>query len=306
MLTDVLALVLLQLALGVAFWTAVTSSKDLSGGFFVLHGATVALCLVLVWLSSGTGGGIFLRKGMGGDATAGGVLSPVSPRFLLVAAIATAVAATLAARMHTPAFLTPSKNLLFPPLSKNLFFFLSLSKNLLFLSFLFSASLLLSRVSVEPFRSLRGIGPIWLGVGLVLGALLFGAVYCAMNVGHWYLVSASLPFGLLVRATEAFAVLAAIRATYAVVALGVVARGSTGEGGEALAYILDPMRDGFFFWSRVLWGLVAPLALAPFVVKTARMKSNQAATGLLYVGLVFVLVGELLASYLTLRSGLPV
>ena len=50
------------------------------------------------------------------------------------------------------------------------------------------------------------------------------------------------------------------------------------------------MRDGFFFGSRVLWGLAAPLVLAPFVVKTARMKSNQAATGLLYVAVVFVLI----------------
>ena len=56
MLTEVLALVLLQLALGVAFWTVVTPSKDLSGGFFVLHGATVSLCLVLVWLVSGSRG----------------------------------------------------------------------------------------------------------------------------------------------------------------------------------------------------------------------------------------------------------
>jgi hypothetical protein len=280
MLTDVLALVLLQLALGVAFWTLVTSSKDLSGGFFVLHGATVALCLVLVWLSSGREGGIFLRKGMG-------AASLVAPRSLLVAALVTAVASALAARMRTGPFLT-------------------LSKNLLFLSVFSLLWLLLSRVRVEPFLSLRGIGPVWLGVGLLLGALLFGAAYVAMNVGHWYLVSSSLPFGLLVRATEAFAALAVFRAAYAAVALGVVARGSTGEAGEALAMLLDPMRDGFFFWSRVLWGLVAPLVLAPFVVKTARMKSNQAATGLLYVGLVFVLVGELLASYLTLRSGLPV
>ena len=92
----------------------------------------------------------------------------------------------------------------------------------------------------------------------------------------------------------------------ALVALGWVARLSAGPANEALANLLDPMRDGFFFWSRVTWGLLAPLLLAPFVVKTARMKSNQAATGLLYVGLVFVLVGELLAAYLTRRSGLPV
>jgi hypothetical protein len=280
MLTDVLALVLLQLALGVAFWTLITSSKDLSGGFFVLHGATVALCLVLVWLSSGREGGIFLRRGLS-------AASLVAPRSLLIAALVTAVAATLAARMRTGPFLT-------------------LSKNLLFLSALFSLFLLLSRVAVEPFLSSRGVGPVWLGVGLLLGALLFGAAYVAMNVGHWYLVSSSLPFGLLVRAAEAFAALAVLRAVLAAVVLGFVARASAGDAGEALAGLLDPMRDGFFFWSRVLWGLAAPLVLAPFVVKTARMKSNQAATGLLYVGLVFVLVGELLASYLTLRSGLPV
>lgn len=302
MLTDVLALVLLQLALGVAFWTVVTPSKDLSGGFFVLHGATVSLCLVLVWLASGSGG-FLLRKGMGREATAAsgatgpaGAFSLFSPRALLVAALLTAVAATLLARLSSAPALPPSKNLLF----------LSLSRNFLFFSFLFSSALVLSRVNSEPFLSLRGIGPLGLGAGLVLGALLFGAVYWAMNVGHWYLVSSTLPFGLLVRATEAFAALAALRAAYAVVALGVVARGSTGEAGEVLAGLLDPMRDGFFFWSRVLWGLVAPLVLAPFVVKTARMKSTQAATGLLYVGLVFVLVGELLATYLTRRSGLPV
>jgi hypothetical protein len=292
MLTDVLALVLLQLALGVAFWTLLTSSKDLSGGFFVLHGATVALCLSLVWLSSGNGG-FFLRRVIGGEAAARGILSP---RFLLIAAIVAAAASTLLARLSSAPSLTPSRNLLF----------CSLSKSFLFLSFLVSTVLLLSRVRVEPLASRPGIGPVWLAVGLVLGALLFGAAYVAMNVGHWYLVSSSLPFGLLVRATEAFAALAVLRVAWAVVALGVVARGSTGDAGEALANLLDPMRDGFFFWSRVLWGLVAPLVLAPFVVKTARMKSNQAATGLLYVGLVFVLVGELLASYLTLRSGLPV
>jgi hypothetical protein len=279
MLTDVLALVLLQLALGVAFWTVVTPSKDLSGGFFVLHGATVSLCLTLVWLVSGKSSFLLRRGNEGGAALA--------PRSLLAAALLTAAAATLLARLSA----APS---------------LTLSKNLLFLSFLASLALVLSRVRVEPFLSLPGVGPLWLAGGLLLGALFFGAVYWAMNVGHWYLVSSSLPFGLLVRATEAFAALAVFRAAYAVVALGVVARGSTGEAGEALAILLDPMRDGFFLWSRVLWGLVAPLVLAPFVVKTARMKSNQAATGLLYVGLVFVLVGELLASYLTLRSGLPV
>jgi len=109
-----------------------------------------------------------------------------------------------------------------------------------------------------------------------------------------------------VAATAVFASLVVLRTLFAALVLGLVARSSAGPAGEAVAGLADPLREGFFFWSRVLWGLLAPLVLAPFALKTARMKSNQAATGLLYVGLVFVLVGELLGSYLTLRSGLPV
>jgi hypothetical protein len=286
-LADVLALVLLQLAVGLAVCNLLTPSKDLSGGFFALHGSIASFALFLSWLVSGNGGFLLRREEGTAAAQAAGTALVARPWFavaLFAVSLAALVTHTLAARAGS----------------------LTLSKNLLLLSSLAGTSLLVTRVKVEPFSSLPGIGPVWLAAGLLLGALFFGAVVWAMNLGHWYLVSTSLPFGLLVRATEAFAVLALLRAAFAVVALGLVARASASEAGEALAALLDPMRDGFFFWSRVMWGLVAPLVLAPFVVKTARMKSNQAATGLLYVGLVFVLVGELLAAYLTRRSGLPV
>jgi hypothetical protein len=286
---DVLTLVLLQLAAGLAACTLLSSSKDLSGGFFALHGLIGAAALLLSWLVSGSGG--FLLRREEGKPVQGAVAAlwgqPWFAGALFAVAFATLVAHTLLARTSSAAFLT-------------------LSRNLLFVSALSSVCLLVTRAGVEPFVSLPGLGPAWLAAGLLLGALLFGAVVWAMNLGHWYLVSTSLPFGLLVRATEVFALLVLGRAAFALVALGWAARLSAGPENEALANLLDPMRDGFFFWSRVTWGLLAPLVLAPFVVKTARMKSNQAATGLLYVGLVFVLVGELLAAYLTRRSGLPV
>jgi hypothetical protein len=301
-LADVLALVLLQLAVGVALFTLLTPSKDLSGGFFALHGGLSAACLSLAWLVSGNGGFLLRRwtglvaapagGAAGGGGASGGFESLLTPGLLLGVALGAAVVATLVVRADVGPALLPSKKI---------FFYL-----FLFLSVFSSLTLLISRTGVEPFASRPALGPWWLAAGLVLGALLFGGVIWAMNLGHWYLVSKSLPFGLLVRATEALAVLALARAVLALVALGWLARTSRGPAADALADLVDPMRDGFFFGSRVLWGLAAPLVLAPFVVKTARMKSNQAATGLLYVGVVFVLVGELLAAYLTLRSGLPV
>src|SRR5262249_55698643 len=136
------------------------------------------------------------------------------------------------------------------------------------------AFLIVSRASVAPLAG-RGMASPWLATDLLLGGLFFGAVVWAMNVGHWYLVSKTPPFQLLVHASEAFLGLALVRVVYTALALWTASR-SSGAPAEALAALLDPMRDGFFFFSRVLWGLVAPAVLAPFVLKTARMKSNQA------------------------------
>ena len=146
----------------------------------------------------------------------------------------------------------------------------------------------------------RSPGTGWTAASALLGGLFFASVLLVMNLGHWYLVSRSLPFQLLARGAALFAALAGARA----VLLGAaVAANPRPEGLEAL---LSLDRDALFFLFRVVWGIVGPLALSWFIWRTAEMKSNQAATGLLYVALVFVLIGELLASYLTVATGFPV
>lgn len=145
----------------------------------------------------------------------------------------------------------------------------------------------------------RPSGDPWTVAGAALGGLFFAAVLLTMNLGHWYLVSRSLPVRLLSRGAALFAALAAARALLLVAA--VLAAPSR----EGLSALLSLERDALFFLFRVLWGIVGPIALSWFIWKTADMKSNQAATGLLYVALVFVLIGELLSSYLTVATGFP-
>lgn len=142
-------------------------------------------------------------------------------------------------------------------------------------------------------------GSAWTVVGAVAGGLFFGSVVLIMNLGHWYLVSRSLPFKLLARGAALFAGLAVFRTLY--LALSV----ATHPASEGLHTLLSLEKDALFFLFRVLWGIVGPLALSYFIWRTAEMKSNQAATGLLYVALVFVLIGELLSSYLTVATGFP-
>jgi protein NrfD len=144
----------------------------------------------------------------------------------------------------------------------------------------------------------RGAGDRWVVAGAVLGGLFLGAVLLCMNLGHWYLVSRTLPFRLLARGALLFAGLAVARTALLGAAMVL-------HSGDGLSALLSLERDALFFLFRVMWGIVGPLALSWFIWKTADMRSNQAATGLLYVALVFVLIGELLSSYLTVATGFP-
>ena len=63
--------------------------------------------------------------------------------------------------------------------------------------------------------------------------------------------------------------------------------------------------DGIFFWQRVLFGLAARL-LSYLTWETAKIRSTQSATGILYVDFFTVVVGEVLAKYLLLATRVPV
>ncbi len=165
---------------------------------------------------------------------------------------------------------------------------------------LFGASLCAFVVAGRvAFLAPRSSGSGWTIASAAVGGLFFGAVLLTMNLGHWYLVSRALPFQLLARGAALFAGFAAARAILLGAAIAVNPRP---DGLEAL---LSLDRDALFFLFRVVWGLAGPLALSYFIWRTAELKSNQAATGLLYVALVFVLIGELLSSYLTVATGFP-
>jgi protein NrfD len=145
----------------------------------------------------------------------------------------------------------------------------------------------------------RVSGDAWTVVGAIAGGLFFGAVLVIMNLGHWYLVSRSIPFKLLARGAALFAGLAIFRTVYLAAAMAVQ------RHSEGVQTLVSLERDALFFLFRVLWGIAGPLALSYFIWRTAELKSNQAATGLLYVALIFVLIGELLSSYLTVATGFP-
>ena len=83
---------------------------------------------------------------------------------------------------------------------------------------------------------------------------------------------------------------------------GLEAKIAAGETADV--YILSV--GGIFFWQRVLFGLGGPALLSYLTWETAKIRSTQSATGILYVDLFTVIVGEVLAKYLLLATRVPV
>jgi hypothetical protein len=126
-------------------------------------------------------------------------------------------------------------------------------------------------------------------------AALLGSVTLDMVLGHFYLVIPGLSFAPLRTLTLAF--VAALGLRLAVTAWTV----STSWSAWAAEWNLDSTRFllqyGFFLALRILFGIVGPVVLAFLVWECVRIRSNQSATGILYVATAIVLIGEIAAKY---------
>jgi len=135
----------------------------------------------------------------------------------------------------------------------------------------------------------------WSIAGALSSVAILGSVNMAMLLGHWYLVVRGMAIDPLKRLT--FATLAATILKILVVAIAIIAGGVWYE---------VAIRQGIFFWMRAGWGLLGPLLLYPMVWGTVKIRSTMAATGILYVEVVAVVIGEVLGAWLSAIAHLPV
>jgi hypothetical protein len=133
--------------------------------------------------------------------------------------------------------------------------------------------------------------------------LLLGSVAMGMLVGHWYLNVPGLDIRHFRRMTRFLALCLALRI---LVGLASIATATPiAAAGEVSAWRAAGIREAFFFWQRVEIGLAAPAVLAFMADRTVRIHSTQSATGLLYVTVVFVLIGEMISRFIYVAVGIP-
>ena len=139
-------------------------------------------------------------------------------------------------------------------------------------------------------------------IALVGGTLALGAVSVSMVWGHWYLTEGKLPawplrdLDLILLGALAFQVLVLA------INLAVPVRETPTPS--------NPVDVGIFanpaLYLRIGVGLVFPIVLGVLSFKTTQMKAMQSATGLLYIAMGAVFVGEVLAKGLMFLTGRPV
>jgi protein NrfD len=139
----------------------------------------------------------------------------------------------------------------------------------------------------------------------VSSAAMLGGACTAMILGHWYLILPSMQVSHLQSIVKFHIGSMVVRV--AVVTAAVVfaiATWQPGLGPSFRHYITSV--DGIFFWQRVLFGLGGPAVLSYLTWETAKIRSTQSATGILYVDFFTVVVGEVLAKYIILATRVPV
>ncbi len=136
-------------------------------------------------------------------------------------------------------------------------------------------------------------------------AALLGGACTAMILGHWYLVIPSLQVSHLQSIVKVHIVSMVVRVAVVAAAVFVaIVTWQPGLGPSFRHYITSAA--GIFFWQRVLFGLAGPALLSYLTWETAKIRSTQSATGILYVDFFTVVVGEVLAKYLLLATRVPV
>jgi hypothetical protein len=125
-------------------------------------------------------------------------------------------------------------------------------------------------------------------------------VTLAMTLGHFYLVIPRLSIDPLRRLANAYLASIVARLLVAGVALWlawpIVVKDDRSLLMDQVAVLLP----------RALFGLFGPLVLCFLTRGTVAIKSTQSATGILYGATVFVVFGELAASWLFVEQALPI
>ena len=145
------------------------------------------------------------------------------------------------------------------------------------------------------------LGAVGLLVQLAVASAAIGGVFAAMILGHWYLVTPKLPEAPLILLAR---ILLVVVVAQVVLFVAWVGTGAGPGNGTPFSALVGPY--ALFVWMRLIVGLIFPLIVCWASVQTARSRSMESATGLLYINVGSIAAGTILAAGLYFGAGVLV
>jgi len=146
------------------------------------------------------------------------------------------------------------------------------------------------------------IGAVAYGLTAVLSSMVLGLASSAMMFGHWYLIDPDLPVDYLRSLVRVLG--AALVGDLVVLGLAMGALALFGGGGASAVRELASADLAILIF-RLLVGPAASIVLVWMCWQTLKIPQTMAATGLLYIAVMSVLVGELLGRFILFRTSVP-
>jgi len=173
---------------------------------------------------------------------------------------------------------------------------------------IYPLALVLGVVALTASAGAYRLGPL-LGPATLLwpaafltGALALGGVATGMSLGHWYLIDLGLSIEPLRRLFHYFVWVVIV---HVVVIACVVAAAALGPGPGSDAVALLWRDHGRLLAMRLVLGPGAALGIGYLIHRTLQIPQTMAATGLFYIAILAVMVGELLGRLILFRTSLP-
>jgi hypothetical protein len=141
------------------------------------------------------------------------------------------------------------------------------------------------------------------GLTAITSALVLGLVSGAMLFGHWYLIDLDMPVDYLRTFVRVLGIVlvADLAALMLAIALPAMLGGSVAG---AAVHDLFASHAGLLA-VRLILGPIATIVLVWMCWQTLKIPQTMAATGLLYIAVMSVLVGEMLGRFILFRTAVP-
>lgn len=132
----------------------------------------------------------------------------------------------------------------------------------------------------------------------IITSCLVGIVVYSMLLGHYYLVVPKLSEKILLKVVKVFFFILILKIVCSLYGLYKAEQFLSLEGH------MDSLFNLIIVLMRLLWGYVALAIIGFFSYKLTKMNSIQSATGLLYVMVFFMIIGEVISIYLYYQHGI--